>query len=43
MIKKQLEGKEYDQAQAKPQVENIVKQIQAQVKLLNIPSYKIVV
>ena len=43
VIKQHLEGKEYDQAQARPQVENIVRQIQAQVKLLSLPSYKIVV
>ncbi len=43
VIKKNVGDKEYDQAQAKTQVENIVRQIQTSVKHLSIPAYKIIV
>jgi len=43
VITKNVADKEYDQAQAKAWVENIVRQIQTQVKQLSIPAYKIVV
>tara|TARA_B110000503_G_C6875778_1_gene300570 strand:+ start:182 stop:475 length:294 start_codon:yes stop_codon:yes gene_type:complete len=43
VITQNVADKEYDQAQAKAWVENIVRQIQTQVKQLSIPAYKIVV
>ena len=43
VVKRNLDGKEYDHQQAKQWAENIVNEIRAQVKNLSIPSYKIVV
>ena len=43
MITRNVQDQEYDQAAAKTWVENIVRQIQTNVKQLSIPAYKIVV
>lgn len=43
VITRNVADKEYDQAQAKTWVENIVRQIQTQTKQLSIPAYKIIV
>jgi hypothetical protein len=43
VIKRNLEGKEYDHASAKGWAEDIVNQIRASLKSPTIPSYKIVV
>ena len=43
VITRNVQDQEYDQAQAKTWVENIVRQIQTNVKQLSIPAYKIVV
>ena len=43
VVSRNLDGKEYDHPEAKRQAETIVNEIRAALKMLAIPSYKIVV
>ena len=43
VVRRNMEGKEYDNVEAKKQAEQICVEIRTQAKNLSVPSYKIIV